>query len=665
MKKAFQWDLARQMERPEFLLKQLPHYAEWGYEEVYLYLEDAFDYPSAPGVGRRFALTPKQMEALVAEAERRGMQVVPVVPLLGHTAYLLKMKRLLELSEKRDSSEHPLAGGQLCPLHAGTGDLARKLMRDVSSYCTAGLFHAGLDESFEIAQCPRCRAEVKKIGLGRHFANYVKRLHEIAASMGLRLGMWGDMLYGLPEAIPLLPKDVVVYDWFYYPFKEFPRVELYNFAEVDSTGTLRKAGLAVYGCPMNSPFAHEPLPPFLDRLRNIISWWRYLKRKGGHGMLITSWSSARAPIELNMVVDAAAASLWLDGEENPRKMLEHGWQRAFGRRDVAALSAAAEKYQYCGYYRWQSSKGWQSLANLDSLEPLKREEVWFRRLTVQMRAGKRRRRGTRKKNAPVSLRYGLEFRHFLARRDLFIRHGARMLFQARRWVRTGKDQKARTEVKKLLRAAQEMRMEMKRGLRATHSIWRRSRYASEPNPNACVLEEDCKRLAALEDFLRRCLKNLRHLWKSNPLTGRWHLLFRVRNFAPALQGTVVEMPGSNGEWKTVHNLWSLEFSANAGRPKADFRRCHSVPLDWDGKSSMKLRLGVRGLGRLEFYDMRLTNGVEIRFPLKMTKKQGTVQRLGGLRRHAPPGAVMGVRPPRKGFHFPDGSSTRATVELIF
>jgi len=52
MIRAFQWDLARQVERLEWLLRQLPRYADWGYEELYLHLEDAVEYPSLPAVAR-------------------------------------------------------------------------------------------------------------------------------------------------------------------------------------------------------------------------------------------------------------------------------------------------------------------------------------------------------------------------------------------------------------------------------------------------------------------------------------------------------------------------------------------------------------------------------------------------------------------------------------
>ena len=100
--RAFQWDLARQVERLDFLLQSLPRYAEWGYEELYLHLEDAVEYPSLAGVARSDAYSYRQFARLVEAATAAGIRVVPIVNLLGHTQYLIKMPELRELNELRD-----------------------------------------------------------------------------------------------------------------------------------------------------------------------------------------------------------------------------------------------------------------------------------------------------------------------------------------------------------------------------------------------------------------------------------------------------------------------------------------------------------------------------------------------------------------------------------
>ena len=124
MLRAFQWDLARQVERLDWLLAQLPRYADWGYQELYLHLEDAVVYPSLPGVARADAYSYRDFERLVAAADRCGLKVVPIVNLLGHTQYLIKTPALRDLNELRAPDGTPLERGHICPVHPRTLEIA-------------------------------------------------------------------------------------------------------------------------------------------------------------------------------------------------------------------------------------------------------------------------------------------------------------------------------------------------------------------------------------------------------------------------------------------------------------------------------------------------------------------------------------------------------------
>ena len=152
MIRSFQWDLARQAERLDWLLAQLPRYADWGYQELHVHLEDAVEFPSLPGVARRGAYTYGQFARLVEAAARAGLKVVPIVNLLGHTQYLIKAPGLRDLNELRAPDGSPLEAGQICPLHPRTAEIAEKLFRDVAPFCTAGRVHVGLDESFHLGE---------------------------------------------------------------------------------------------------------------------------------------------------------------------------------------------------------------------------------------------------------------------------------------------------------------------------------------------------------------------------------------------------------------------------------------------------------------------------------------------------------------------------------
>jgi hypothetical protein len=332
MLRAFQWDLARQVERLDWLLRQLPHYADWGYQELYLHLEDAVEYPSLPGVARADAYSYRDFERLVAAAGRSGIKVVPIVNLLGHTQYLIKTPALRDLNELRAPDGTPLERGQICPVHPRTLEIAGKLLRDMAPFCTAGKVHVGLDESFALGRHPLSRAEIAEIGLAAHFGRYIQRLHGLAGGLGLRLGLWADMLALLPEAIPLLPPGTIAYDWYYYPFARHPRVELRNFAECDLATPLRAQGVEYWGCPMNGAFRHEPLPVFGDRLANLRSWWTRCQRVGAAGFLVTSWEASRLALEMTTVIDAAAAGLWLEPEiDHHADMLARGFARVFAK----------------------------------------------------------------------------------------------------------------------------------------------------------------------------------------------------------------------------------------------------------------------------------------------------------------------------------------------
>ncbi|HWZ93981.1 MAG TPA: family 20 glycosylhydrolase, partial [Opitutaceae bacterium] len=592
--RAFQWDLARQVERLDFLLKWLPRYADWGYEELYLHLEDAVEFPRLPGMARRDAYSQKQFVRLVEAATRAGIRVVPIVNLLGHTQYLIKTPELRDLNELRAPDGSPLERGQICPLHPRTLEVAEKLLRDIAPFCTAGLVHTGLDESFHIGKCPRCREEIARIGLSAHFAGHVSRLHALTRRLGLRMALWADMFYYIPEAIAQLPRDVVAFEWYYYSFTRRPRVELFNFAEADLATQFKRHGIAFYGCPMNGAFRWEPLPSFVERLENIKSWWRYSHRAGAAGFLVTSWEPNRLAIELTTAIDAAAACLWTHPKiHEPEKMLEIGFARVFPKVGRVILNApiqksrrqtrrvkdnppylnatklvkivlAADKFPFSGYPRWQINDRWDVLAtrappavsNVESAANYAHEESALRAL-AKTAAG-----------LPPALGTSLQFRHYLAQRDQFVRTAAQSVFLARRHLAAGKTPLAAKVLAQAGRGAAQIEPALKKARRAARTMWQRSRDPRRHGPNEEMLTRDAQRLRTWRAWLRRAQKKPALAQGATPVCGRWQLQFAVHNFAPALQKIVVEQQRTDGTWEELHSMFTIEFKAAAAQPRA-------------------------------------------------------------------------------------------------
>ena len=621
MIRAFQWDLARQVERLDDLKKLLPRYARWGFQELYLHLEDAVHYPSLPGIGREDAYTYEELGELVLAAAQNGIRVVPIVNLLGHTQYLIKHPEWQDLNELRDAKGRALERGQICPLHPRLGEVAERLLRDMAPYCTAGKVHVGLDESFHLGQCPRCREQVERSGLGGHFAGHASRLHALCGRFNLQLGLWADMLYFIPEAIPLLPRGITAYDWYYYPFAKKPRVEFFNFAEHDLQPALKKQGIAYYGCPTNGAFRHEPLPVFGDRLANIRSWWQRCAIVDAAGMLITSWEANRLALETTTLVDAAAAGLWLEpGADDSTTLLAGGLKRLHGPdvpRTLARWLLAADAHAFAGYARWQINDRWDTFAGTESVKSYDADVRFFVRLLLEP------------KTWPKALAASLEFRLYLARRDVFVRESARSVFKLRRLLKSGKTKELAALLEHLRCKADNFSLDLRAARKAAGSMWRQTRDPQRPGPNQLMLADDARRLAGWLGWLKRVGRNPRLAWQATPFCGVWQLQFMVHNFAPAVQKVGVEQQDLDGVWSELAGRYTIEFRSWAARPTTRIKREFTVPVNIPNRP---LRVVLRGVGEVMISQLALTNGVDthaLQPPRQKTR--------------------LGTRAPRRGF----------------
>jgi hypothetical protein len=127
------------------------------------------------------------------------------------------------------------------------------LIDELAEATGADAFHAGMDEIFLLGEddCERCKGKNK----AELFAGEVKALHDHLAQSGRTLWIWGDRfldgattgmgkweasINGTPDAIRMVPKDIVVCDWHY------ERV-------LPSTTYFAMEGFQVVACPWRMP----------------------------------------------------------------------------------------------------------------------------------------------------------------------------------------------------------------------------------------------------------------------------------------------------------------------------------------------------------------------------------------------------------------------------
>lgn len=646
--RSFQIDIARQIETPEFVMDAIPRHADWGYNSLTLYIEDAFRFPSHPEFAQKMAWTPRQMEKVVKCADAHGIKVIQTVPALGHTAYFLGHPKYRHLSEKRETlgaDGLPILSGQLCPSLDESYEMLDDLFRDIAPFCTAGYLHVGMDESLDIGVCSLCAKRVGRGGHGRLFIEHLAKLNGLVRSHGLRTAIWGDMFGFFPELVPSIPKDVAVFDWYYYPFPKTPRVEILNFRDVDSVKAFTRAGLEVWACPNNGPFFCEIAPPFQDRLANILSWWRYGQKHNCHGLCMTSWAPNFMATELNFIVNAAAADLWLSPQTtDPREMLAHGLERQYGKRGRAGMPVveSLNRRQMAGYWRYQILRApLDKTATLEAAAPFDQQ---VRELdAVAAQAAKRK--------APDALRNTAVVRAYYAHRERLSRAGSKGLLQARQAVQQG-DRRSALKALSVIRAmADRTTSNVRLAMSASRAMWRTARYPQSTNALVELMKTDLKALRSLDRFLKQAAKKPERVFDSCALLAKRQLLVTVRNRKPCMQGLRVEVSVDGKAYTSVHALYLLEFTADAGERHANFVHTHSIPLPDDlPDTPLSVRFRAVGAGEVDLQSPVIVDGTRRRHPQRVLGQVGRV--IGSRNLLAKGWTTLGSKAPSKGFPTP-------------
>ena len=214
--KAVQLDLARQMETVPFINAFTRKVAENGYNTLVLYLEGRVRTASF-SLGEGESYSPEEMREVVKCAAACGVDVIPVVSVLGHAEHFFRNPGRDELAEERGGMcRWPVSSKQtFCLNQPAARQFMERYLGEIAEIFPGKNIHLGLDESFQFGFCESCRARREKIGIGPRFTEYVKWADAVCRKLGKRMWMWDDMYEFFPEELANAPRDVVMCVWIY------------------------------------------------------------------------------------------------------------------------------------------------------------------------------------------------------------------------------------------------------------------------------------------------------------------------------------------------------------------------------------------------------------------------------------------------------------------
>ena len=304
-----QLDLARQMETVPFVKRYLAFAKESGYNTVQLYLEGRVRTESFGFRPSEECYSADQMREIVSEAERLGLDLVPVVSVLGHAEHFVNCPELDALCEESRAGRTRFAGRNLkqtfCHAVPGTRDFLERYLSELMEIFPGRNFHVGLDESFNTGFCPDCAAKMRdpKVGLGGLYLDVIRWAHGFLAKKGRRLWMWGDFFEFFPERVAELPRDIVICDWEYSSDISRNRGHWGTFGDrfrKDWIRTFSSLGIETVACPAGG---RKPMACFSD----------YAENAGAAGGAFLQWEMATVFYGRRLIRARATGLRWRRG----------------------------------------------------------------------------------------------------------------------------------------------------------------------------------------------------------------------------------------------------------------------------------------------------------------------------------------------------------------
>ncbi len=304
-------DVARQVERPDYLEAMICDLASFKKNLFMLYFENKFRWQSRPELAHPLGYTHEDFHRFADLARDNHMEFVPALASLGHCEGFLSHPSLAPLREEG-------AVYQLSLRNPETRKLLGELYSELLPLYPGRFFHVNCDESPLLSGPPGSPPQYLEESL-RCFRDLLLFLYELLGKHGKKLLVWGDMLIHYPQLMEGLPRDIIIVDWDYGSMRRRRR---------EAPRMFRDAGFDVWVAPAAGRSAEVALPPLMQLSDNVPRFIRAGRRAGADGELTTIWEMFTTnPLVMRPGLIASAQSGWapdaIDPDVLPDRVAEH------------------------------------------------------------------------------------------------------------------------------------------------------------------------------------------------------------------------------------------------------------------------------------------------------------------------------------------------------
>jgi hypothetical protein len=344
------------------LFALVEQFAEWKINHLQLYTEHTFAYRNHAAVWQDASpLTADDVRSLDAYCRAHGIDLVPNQNSFGHMERWLRLPPYNDLAEcPRGGAPIPWGGTTAGPVGLNPGDprsleLLAELYAELLPNFSSGLFNVGCDETFDLGH-GRSKELVARLGRGRVYLDFLRRIHTLVRAHGRTMLFWGDSILHHPELVSELPPACIALEWGYeasHPFAEHGA----QFAA---------AGIPFHVCPGTS--AWNSLAGRTTNMRaNLLAAAEHGLRHGACGYLNTDWGDGghwqTLPVSLPGFLLGASLA-WCRTANASLPLAAALDAHAFG-DDAGVLGdltlAMGDAYRLCGSERGNSTELFQIL----------------------------------------------------------------------------------------------------------------------------------------------------------------------------------------------------------------------------------------------------------------------------------------------------------------